>query len=256
MKKTLFAVLLALVLVLALAHVPARADEVLVVAVNYNDKPFGYLNDNGELTGFTVDLARALCQAMHRECRLYPAVFADLLPGVIDGRYDFVVGNLLRTPEREKQVDFTHRLWRSSSSFAGKAGLSVAPTRESLKGKTIAVQKGAIQEKYLHEYFEDVATIKSYPTNIERNAALAEGLADLSFGSTVSHFAFLTSEPGKGFDIVSGPIFDHGLGGEVAIPLRKGRNDLRKHLNQAIDTILRDGTYGRIINTYFKANVF
>ena len=254
MKNTLVVILLAIAL--ALAHVPARAGDVLVVAVNYNDKPFGYVNDNGELTGFTVDIARALCNAMHRECRLYPAVFADLLPGVIDGRYDFVVGNLLRTAERETQVDFTNRLWRSSSSFAGKAGVSIEPTREALKGKTIAVQTGATQEHYLREHFEDVATIKTYSTNIERNAALAAGEADLTFGSTVSHLAFLTSEPGKGFDIVSGPMFDHGLGGEVAIPLRKGRDDLRKRLNRAIDTILRDGTYGRISNTYFKANVF
>ena len=241
---------------LALAHVPARAGDVLVVAVNNNEKPYGYLGDNGELTGFMVDIARALCNAMHQECRLQPALFADFLPGVIDGRYDFVVGNLLRTAEREKQVDFTNRLWRSSSSFAGKAGLSITPTREALKGKIIAVQEGATQEKYLREHFEDVVTIKTFPTHVERNAALAAGEADLTFGSTVSHLAFLTSEPGKGFDIVSGPMFDHGLGGEVAIPLRKGRDDLRKRLNQAIDTILRDGTYGRITNAYFKANIY
>jgi ABC-type amino acid transport substrate-binding protein len=254
MKNTLFVVLLAMAL--ALAHVPARADDVLVVAVNNNEKPYGYVNDNGELTGFMVDIARALCQAMHLECRLQPALFIDFLPGIIDGRYDFVVGNLLRTAEREKQVDFTNRLWRSSSSFAGKAGLFIEPTREALKGNIIAVQEGATQEKYLREYFEGVVTIKTFPTHVERNAALAAGFADMTFGSTISHFSFLSSERGKGFDIISGPMFDHGLGGDVAIPVRKGRDDLRKRLNQAIDTILRDGTYGRITNSYFKANIF
>lgn len=254
MKRYLLALLLAMIL--SGADVPVHAADVLVVAINNNDKPFGYFNDEGELTGFTVDLAGALCQAMHRDCRLQPALFADFLPGVIDGRYDFVVGNVVRTAEREKQVDFTNRLWRSSSSFVGKAGLVLDPELAAVKGKTIAVQKGAIQEKYLRESFGDAVAIKTYPTNTERNAALADGKADLTFGSTVSHFAFLTSDSGKGFDIVSGPLFDHGLGGDVAIPLRKGRDDLRKRLNQAIDTILRDGTFARINNTYFKADVF
>jgi ABC-type amino acid transport substrate-binding protein len=254
MKYFFLAVLLPMTL--GLSHVPARADDALVVAVNYNDRPFGYFNDHGELTGFMVDMARALCQAMQRECRLQPTVLADFLPGVVDGRYDFAVANLMRSPEREKQVDFTNRLWRSSSCFVGKAGLSVEQTLDTLKGKSIAVQKGSTQEKYLREHIEAFATIKTYPTNIERNAALAAGEADLTFGSTISHFAFLTSDSGKSFEIVSGPMFDQGLGGDVAIPLHKGRDDLRKQLNQAIETILRDGTYARITNTYFKANIF
>ena len=234
----------------------ALAAEPLVVAVNNNDRPFGWMNDKGEPTGFSVDIAKALCKAMNRECRLQPAAFADFIPGVASGRFDFVVANILRTPEREKLVDFSDRFWRSSSTFVGQPGVVKAISRQELKGKTVAVQKGAVQERYLRELYGDVATIDTYASNAERNVALAAGKADLMLGSTMSHFAFMTAKGGERFEIIGEPIYDGGLGGDVAIPLTKGRNDLRQAINAAMTAILRDGTYARINNAYFPAGVF
>jgi ABC-type amino acid transport substrate-binding protein len=234
----------------------AMAAEPLVVAVNSNDRPFGWTDEKGELTGFSVDIAKALCQAMNRECRLQPAVFADFIPGVASGKFDFVVANILRTPEREKLVSFSDRFWRSSSTFVGRPGVVAAISREQLAGKRLAVQKGAVQERYLREMYGDVAIIDTYPNNADRNAALASGAADLMLGSTMSHFAFLTDKGGEHFEIIGEPIYDHGLGGDVAIPLAKGREDLRQAINAAMATILRDGTYARINNTYLPSSAF
>lgn len=234
----------------------AVAAEPLVVAVNNNDRPFGWTNEKGELTGFTVDIAKALCKAMDRECSLQPAVFADFIPGVASGKFDFVVANILHTPARDKLVDFSDRFWRSSSTFVGHPGVVKAISRDELKGKTVAVQKGAVQERYLREMYGDVLTVETFPTNADRNAALAAGKADLMLGSTLSHFAFLTAAGGERFEIIGEPIYDHGLGGDVAIPMAKGRDDLRQAINAAMAKILRDGTYARINNAYLPAGVF
>jgi polar amino acid transport system substrate-binding protein len=231
------------------------AAEPLVVAVNNNDKPFCWTNERGELTGFSVDVARAICRAMGSECRFVTTNFADFIPGVVEKRFDFVVANVLRTAEREKLVDFSNRFWRSSSMFVGKPGSAASISAQTLKGKSIGVQKGAVQEKYLRENFGD-ANIVTFATNTERNNALASGAVDLIFGSTVSHYAFLTTKEGARFEFVGGPIDGQGLGGDVAIPLAKGRDDLRKRLNAAIDAIMQDGSFARINNTYFASSVF
>lgn len=245
-----------LVVLLCFASVMSCSAESFVVAVNSNDRPFCWVNERGELNGFSVDIARALCRAMGSECRFVTASFADFLPGVIEGRYDFVVANVLRTPEREKMVDFTNRFWRSSSMFVGKPGSVKDISPSGLKGQVIAVQKGAVQEKYLRERYADSVSIQTYPTNAERNAALVSGRAGLIFGSTVSHHAFLSTPEGASFDFIGGPIDGQGLGGDVAIPLAKGREALRKRLNGAIDSILNDGTFARINNSYFPSSVF
>jgi len=232
------------------------AAEPLVVAVNNNDRPFSMTNERGELVGFSVDMARALCRTMNSECRLVPTDFADFIPGIIEKRFDFVVANVLKTAEREKLVSFTNRIWRSSSIFVGKPGSISEISRVSLKGKALGVQKGSAQERHLQENYAEVAKILSYPSNIERNKALIDGKVDLIFGSTVSQYAFLTTKEGSVFEFIGAPIDGQGLGGEVAIPLLKGRDDLRKRLNAAIEKILQDGTFARINNTYFTASVF
>lgn len=232
------------------------AAEPLIVGVNNNDKPFCWTNERGELTGFSVEVARALCKAMDSECRFVTTNFADFLPGIVEKRFDFVVANVLRTAEREKTVDFTNRFWRSSSMFVGKPGAVAEISKAALKGKAIGVQKGAVQEKYLNEHYADAAKIVTFATNTERNQALAAGKVDLIFGSTVSHYAFLTTKEGAHFEFIGGPIDGQGLGGDVAIPLAKGREDLRKRLNTAIDAIVRDGSFARINNAYFSSSVF
>lgn len=232
------------------------AAETLTVAVNNNDRPFCWVDERGELTGFSVDIAKALCRAMAADCRFTPVTFADFIPGVTEGRFDFVVANVLRTPEREKMVDFTNRFWRSSSMFVGKPGVVPEITRAALKGKTVGVQKGSVQEKFLREMYGDTLALASFATNVERNAALVAGGVDLIFGSTVSHYAFLGTKDGTQFDFIGSPIDGQGLGGDVAIPLAKGRDELRKRLNGAIETILHDGGFARINNTYFSASVF
>lgn len=256
MDRVRFVVWLCVALCFPVFLPPALAAEPLVVAVNNNDRPFGWSNERGELTGFSVDVARALCRAMNRDCRLVPTVFSEFIPGVVEGKFDFVVANILRTAEREKLVDFTDRFWRSSSTFVGRPGVVVAIAASALKGKTVAVQKGSVQERHLRELYGGVIELEVYPTNAERNAALVAGRADLIFGSTISHYAFLSTKEGSRFEFIGDPLFDRGLGGDVALPLAKGRDELRRALNAAIAAILRDGTYARISNTYFSATLF
>jgi ABC-type amino acid transport substrate-binding protein len=244
------------ILFLTLSCNALLAAEPLIVAVNNNDRPFCWSNERGELTGFSVDIARALCRAMESECRFVATNFADFLPGVVEKRFDFVVANVLWTPEREAIVDFTNRFWRSSSMFVGKPGTIAETSTHALTGKIVGVQKGSVQEKHLHEHYSDTVLTISFSTNTERNTALVLGKVDLIFGSTVSLYAFLTTKEGGRFDFVGSPIDGQGLGGDVAIPLAKGRDDLRKRLNSAIDKILHDGTFARINNTYFSASVF
>lgn len=235
---------------------PAMATDTFTVAVNNNDRPFGYVDEKGKLTGFSVAIAKELCNVLKAQCILKPVPFAEFVPGVADGRFDFAVANVLRTAEREKFVDFTDHYWRSSSSFVGKPGVVAQVSAAALAGKHIAVQSGSQQERYLRKTYDGIAVVDAYPTNLDRNTALIEGRADLMLGSTISHFAFLTTADGQGFELIGEPMYEQGLGGEVGLPIRKGRHDLRQRLNGAIATIVGDGTYSRINNQYFPVSIY
>lgn len=256
MKGLHYISMLLLACLFALGGMNQVQAETLTVAVNQGDRPFGYLDDRGELTGFNVELAKALCNVIGADCRLEPVPFADFLPGVAKGRFAFAVANMLKTPEREKLVDFTDRIRRSSSTFVGRLGSGASVTGNALKGRTIAVQSGTAQERYLRATYGDDVKLLTFSNNQQRNQALADGKAELMLGAITACFEFLTSPEGNGFEIIGTPLYDQGLGGDVAIPVGKDKPALRNRLNEGIAQLLRDGTFARISNRYFPISMY
>lgn len=233
---------------------PASAGEALVVAVNRDDPPFGYIDPTGEPTGFSVEFARALCAVMAAACRLEPTRFQDVLSGVVSGKFDFAVANVLRTPEREAQVDFSDHYFRSSSCFIGRPGMVAGTAPGDLAGRVIGVTAGSVQERWLRAAYSG-SVVMVLPSVSEATAALLDGTADLMLAPTMASFEFLISPEGGTFEIIGEPFHDQGLGGEVAIPLAKGRDDLRKRLNDAIAVMQRDGILDRVVLRYFPFRV-
>lgn len=67
------------------------------------------------------------------------------------------------TEQRHKSIDFTQPIYRIPSQLVGKAGSAVEATPEGLKGKTIGVLRGSIQETYAKEHWEKHGvTVVSY----------------------------------------------------------------------------------------------
>ncbi|HEY0835167.1 MAG TPA: transporter substrate-binding domain-containing protein [Azospirillum sp.] len=237
------------------AGAPASAGETLVVAVNRDDPPFGYIDPTGEPTGFSVEFARALCTVMAATCRLEPTRFQEVLGGVVSGKFDFAVANVLRTPERETQVDFSDRYFRSSSCFIGRPGMVAGTAPADLAGRVIGVTAGSVQEHWLRATYGGASVIRILPSTAEATGALLDGSADLVLAPTMSSFDFLISPEGGAFEIIGEPFHGHGLGGEVAIPIAKGRDDLRQRINAAIAVMQRDGILDGVVLRYFPFRV-
>ncbi|MEL6315297.1 MAG: transporter substrate-binding domain-containing protein, partial [Pseudomonadota bacterium] len=69
--------------------------------------PFNYINDDGELAGFDIDIANALCDVMAVSCEFVQNDWDALIPGLVDQQYDAIVASMSITPEREDIVAFT-----------------------------------------------------------------------------------------------------------------------------------------------------
>lgn len=87
----------------ALAAVPEK----LIVAVK-SSPPFSYRGADGEWTGQSIELWRAVADDLGLSYELHETTLDDMLRGVADGRYQVAVAALTVTSEREQIVDFTH----------------------------------------------------------------------------------------------------------------------------------------------------
>lgn len=242
--------------IVSLAAGQAWAAEPLRVAVA-PAVGFGAVDRDGQLTGFNVDIARALCEEMAARCDIVMQPFNELMDRLAARRdLDFVVASVLRTPERERAFLFTDRYWRSSSTFVARIGEIQRPFIEAGAGKRIATLAGSRQQTFLLDRMGGRPGVTGYATDDDVLDAVRRGEADMALIATVSALLLLSSDERHGLEFVGDPITENGLGGDVAIALPFGREALRDRVNQALRTILLNGRYDAISSRYFPFRVY
>ncbi|MFQ5776004.1 MAG: ABC transporter substrate-binding protein [Kiloniellaceae bacterium] len=220
--------------------------------------PFNYIDANGKLQGFDIDIAKALCQAANYDCEFVVQDWDGIIPGLLAKKYDAIIASMSITEERKKKVDFTGKYYTTPAKFVARKGADIEISREGLKGKSVAVQRATIHENFLRDNYGDIVDIKAYATQDEANMDLASGRVDLALADSVALLeGFLNTDAGKDFEFVGPDFTDPKWFGEGAgIAVRKGEDDLREGLNKAIAQIRADGTYQKINAKWFDFDVF
>lgn len=253
--RALSAILPVLAAVLLAATAPAGAED-LRIATTATVPSFGAVNNETGLSGFNVDIANELCARMGVTCVLVGAAFPDVIPGVERGEFAIGIANTLKTPERAKRVAFSIPYWRSTSSFIGRRDAALPDYSALLVEKRVCTIHGSRQEAFLMTL--PGATGKSViaaGTNQETIDRLKAGECDLILVPTMQSLPFLQSPDGAGFAFRGVPMIDNGLGGEVHMVVDPARPDLLKRLNEALTSLIRDGTHDRISRRYFPFSI-
>ncbi|NOL49971.1 transporter substrate-binding domain-containing protein [Pelistega europaea] len=221
--------------------------------------PFESTTPTGEIVGFDIDLAKAMCERMKATCTFQNQSWDGIIPALRAKKFDVIASSMSITPERKKAVAFTQKIWTTPNPLIGKKGLKADTTPEGTKGLELGIQQGTIQDKYATKYFKDA--------NIKRYKTLEDALKDLVTGRVQAVFAdsgvadeFLAGPNGKDFAIIGTPlpssadleIFGEGTGFAV----RKQDKELLDALNKAFDEIRADGTYDKIAKKYFSYDVY
>ena len=252
--------IVALILLVALSVGKATARDWKTVRIGTEGAypPFNFIDNDGRLQGFDIDIANALCRAMGAECTYAVQDWDGLLPGLLAKKYDCIIASMSITEERKKRVDFTDKYYRTPAKFVAKKGAGIKISKEGLKGKIVGVQRATVSEYFLRDNFGDSVKIKSYATQDEANMDLTSGRIDLVIAdAVVLRGGLLETEAGQGFELI-GPDFDNKkwFGDGIGIAVRKEDSDLRDRLNKAIKAIRADGTYKKINAKYFDFDVY
>ena len=219
--------------------------------------PFNSIDSDGNLVGFDIDIANALCEAAKLQCEFVVQDWDGMIPGLLAKKYDAIIASMSITEERKQKVDFTGRYYNTPAKFVAPKGKNYDVSPEGLNGLSVAVQRATTHENFLRDNFPGL-DIRVYATQDEANADLVSGRVDLGHADSVALMdGFLSTDAGIGFEFV-GPDYNvpewHGVGAGIAV--RKGEDDLRMKLDKAIDMIRADGTYAKINAMYFDFDVY
>ena len=214
--------------------------------------PFEYSQD-GKLTGFDIELGTAIAAKMGLAPSPMTMDFAGLIPALQGTRVDIINSGMYINAKREEAVDFVPYLKIGNQIVVKKGNPEKITSRGDLCGKRVAVTLGGIEETYARQ---DVARCKdagkpelsvlTLPTAQDSALSLRQGRADALYDSTPGAVKLETELP----DVfqITGESFENGT--RIGIAVRKGDTAMRDAVAKAIQAIVADGTYAKLMAKY------
>lgn len=252
--KSLLTLALTACMSLAAIAVAHAADPLKVGLAPEPYPPFEWKEADGNWKGFEIELGKAVCAEMKRDCVLVEIAWDGIIPALQTKKIDMIFNSMTITPERQKTIDFTEPYYSTVPAFVGLKDTKMELTKDWMKGKSIGVQVSTTHAAYAQKAFGDVAEIRTYTTQDEANADLVAGRVDFVVADKVALNEFLKSADAKDL----GMLADVTEGGPslVGAGVRKDDKELLAALNTAIATLLKNGEYDKIAKPYFAFDIY
>jgi polar amino acid transport system substrate-binding protein len=215
--------------------------EPVIIGTEVPFAPYTMIDEAGVITGFDYDVMTEVCTRAALSCEWETANFEDLIPGVMSGRFDVVLGGMAVTEKRRPMVDFTqtYLITDDDEWYIGRPG---APEPAEAM---IAVQAGTAQ----HDHLEALDyQYRAFSTETEVISTVISGDADLAFGPFDTNEALQQAMAAAGLEYLYSDLVP---GDGVAMAVCKGNADLLGSLNRALDAMRADGTLEKLEIRWF-----
>lgn len=218
----------------------------LVCGVKDSLPPFGYVDPNSrQIVGYDIDFCKAIADRLGVRTELKPVTSAARIPQLKEGNVDIIAATMTKTPERTKEIDFSHTYFFTGQKFLVKK--NTVRTLKDMAGKKIGTAKGSTSEQNAKKAIPD-ATILSFDDYPQAFLALNQGkvVAVTTDEAILAGIRAKASKPDV-YEILDDRISDepYGLG------LRKGDTAFLNEVNRTLLEMERSGEAKRIFDKWF-----
>jgi polar amino acid transport system substrate-binding protein len=220
--------------------------------------PFHFALPDGTLSGFDVDLARAICDELKITCTIQARRFDTLIDALNNDQGDALMAAIPINQQTRSALDFSGPYYITPARFAALTAIASEPAiPEDLRGKTVGVEAKSAHEAYLETFFPETIR-KPYESQKALREALVKGEIDTIFADGISLSLWLDSPEGRSCcSFRGGPFIDTRFFGEgVGIAVKKGNSTLRQTLDYALAELAARGTYTNLYLKYFPLGFF
>ena len=220
--------------------------------------PFGFALPDGSLSGFNVDLARALCEELRVQCTVQARRWDTMIEAIEQSRADAAIASIGMTPANRARVDFTAPYYKTPARFVARAAVVLPDTSpEALAGKTVGVVARSAHEAYLRTFFTRV-NLHTYDNALALRSALKRNEVDIAFGDGVALALWLNgTDAGGCCAFRGGPYTESRFFGEgVGIALRRDNQVMKRALDYALKRVSERGIYADLYLKYFPVGFY
>ena len=233
------------------AETAEAAGGTLIVGFDQDFPPMGFVGDNGEYTGFDLDLAKEVASRLGLEYKAQPVAWDSKDMELESGNIDCIWNGFTITG-REDDYTWTTPYMANKQVFV-VANDSDIKSQADLAGKVVEVQADSSAEAALKENQDRAKTVGQLLTTPDYNTAfmdLEQGAVD-AVAMDVIVAGYQIKQRNADFKILDDSLSEE----EYGIGFKKGNTELRDKVQGALEEMAADGTLAKISDEWFGEDV-
>ena len=215
---------------------------ILNFAVSSDYPPYIY-SEHGKLAGFEIEIINAIAERLKKTVHFHDISFEGILRTVEQKQVDGAIAAIGKTPEREKDVDFTIPYHRSMTVVVVPFATSIRNLND-ISNKTVGVESGTTYVNDLKTHFKDVRILMRSKFS-ELLDALHEGKCQAIVTGYSEAYELQSINP----DLKIIPIEETVITFSIALP--KG-SSLLEPINEKIRDMIKNGDIHKLESQFFK----
>lgn len=212
---------------------------VITIGTEGTYKPFTYHDENDELTGYDVEVAKAIGEKLGVKVEFSEITWEGLLASLDNGTVDLVLNQVGVTDERKEKYDFSDPYLYSYIALITTADNEDITSWDSARGKKTSLNVSSNYALIAEDYEMDITASETFSKDIE---LLTAGRTDCVINNTIAFNDYITEKPDVAIKIVD----VQEQADTVAVPIPKGNEDLVKAINKALEELKADGTLTKL----------
>ena len=229
-----------------------KARGVFVLGLDDSFPPLGYRNDDNEIVGYDIDLAKEVAKRMGVKFKAQPIDWDAKEMELETGKIDCIWNGFTITEDRKKVLSMTFAYLDNEQVLVVRKNGSIK-TLDDMRGRVVGFQSGSSAQEAIDEnpeFKKSLADIISFKENITAlNDLKVGGVDGVVMDSVVANYSL--TQTGEPFEIVANSLANE----EYGIGFRKKEPELRDEVERILKEMTADGTVAKISTKWFGKDI-
>lgn len=233
----------------------AMDKETLIIGFDDTFVPMGFKDNNGEIVGFDIDLAKEVSKRIGKQVTFQPIDWSMKESELNSGKIDLIWNGYSITKERKEKVNFTNPYLENRQVIITLVNSKIN-SKVDLKGMNVGAQNQSSavdainKEEELLKTFKD-GKVYTFETNNEALMDLEAKRIDAVVADEILARYYINKKGEGKFKILNDDFGDESYG----VGIRKGDEELLEKLNEAFEDIKKDGTAKKVSEKWFGQDI-
>lgn len=224
--------------------------DTLVLGFDDTFVPMGFKGDDGNYTGFDIELAEEISKKLGKKIEYQPIDWTMKESELKNGNIDFIWNGFSITDERKKELDFTKPYLKNKQIIITLKDSDIK-TKKDLNGKVVAAQDQSSAVDAISDYKDNFKELVTFSTNDEALRDLEAGRCDAVVADEVLSKYYINLKGADNYKVLEDNFGEE----EYAVGVRKGDKELVDAWNKAYDELVEDKTASELSKKWFGDDI-